>query len=75
MKTFQIISSAGLEIGIYRAETKADALDEMARDAGYKGYTDACKVLSVSADYDDFCGTVKEIEVNHWAGTIKEVET
>ena len=74
MKTYQIISRAGAEMGIYRAETKEDALKAMACDAGCKDYT-ACKTCSVCDDYDDFDGTIKEIEVNHWAGTIKEVET
>ena len=63
MKSFQIISSAGVEMGIYRANSKGEALEAMARDAGAKSYADACEVCSVSADYDSFDGTVKEIEV------------
>jgi hypothetical protein len=36
MTTYQITSSAGVDMGTYEGETAADALDAMARDAGYE---------------------------------------
>lgn len=34
----------GLDFGNYDGETPADALEALARDAGYASYDDACKV-------------------------------
>ena len=44
MQTFRITSSAGVDMGSYQGETAADALDAMARDAGYTDSQDAAKV-------------------------------
>lgn len=56
MKTYQIISSAGVEMGIYHGETESDALEAMAFDAGYESFYAAETV-------GKFEGTVKEVEV------------
>ena len=54
MKSFQIISSAGVEMGIYRAISKGEALEMMALDAGYNSY-DAAETVA------KFEGTIKEL--------------
>lgn len=42
-KTYEIESKAsGLVLGRYDGETEQDALDAMARDAGYADHEDAC---------------------------------
>jgi hypothetical protein len=41
MTMWQVTSSAGVDMGVYEGETPADALDAMARDAGYKSQADA----------------------------------
>lgn len=56
MKSYKITSSAGIEMGTYEGEMVADALDAMARDAGYASAADA------AATTGDFDGTVTEIE-------------
>lgn len=53
MTMWQITSSAGVDMGIYEAETAADALDAMARDAGYKSQADAAEQVGA------FDGTVE----------------
>lgn len=35
---------SGVEIGLYEGNTEAEALDAMARDAGYSDYTECCEV-------------------------------
>lgn len=44
MAKWQITSGAGADLGIYEGETKEDALDAMARDAGYANNAEATKV-------------------------------
>jgi len=38
---YRIVSSAGVELGTYEGETEREALDAMARDAGYASQADA----------------------------------
>ena len=49
-KKFHIESTAGVDMGVYEGETEAEALDAMARDAGYADYADACDVTGGSRD-------------------------
>lgn len=46
MSSYKITSGAGIELGTYVGATKKDALDAMARDAGYRDHADACDVTS-----------------------------
>jgi hypothetical protein len=55
MSYFQIISSAGVDMGIYEGTSPDDALDAMARDAGYRDAADAAEVVG------PFEGTVVEV--------------
>jgi RecB family endonuclease NucS len=51
MAHFQIGNRySGKILGIYEAETAADALDVMARDAGYASYAAACEVTQSGDD-------------------------
>lgn len=44
-KRYQIENTkSGLILGTYEAETEAEALDAMARDAGYADYQAACEI-------------------------------
>ena len=38
------IHSAYVDMGIYEGDTEEDALDAMARDAGYEDFARACEV-------------------------------
>ena len=40
-KAYRIVSSAGQSLGIYLADSPADALDQLAKDAGYLDQRDA----------------------------------
>jgi hypothetical protein len=50
-------SRSGMVLGVYEGTSRDDALDTMARDAGYEDYFDACES---GFDGDDL--TVTEIE-------------
>ena len=53
MLKFTISNPAtGVTLGTYEAATKRDALDAMARDAGYKSFADACEVTGDDPDRD-----------------------
>jgi hypothetical protein len=57
MAAWQITSSAGVDLGTYEGETETDALDAMARDAGYESQADA-NARGVAA----FDGVVREVQ-------------
>lgn len=43
LKHFKICNRiSGADLGVYSGETSGDALNAMARDAGYRDYADAC---------------------------------
>jgi len=50
MTTYMITSSAGLNMGIFTAETPRDALDMLARDAGWDSHQKACAVCEDDPD-------------------------
>ena len=53
MSTFRISNqTSGLELGLYEGRDAADALDEMARDAGYTSYAESV-LISVSSEASD----------------------
>lgn len=56
MTHYQITSSAGVDMGIYEGSTPAEALDAMARDAGYRDQADAAEQVGA------FAGTVAAVE-------------
>jgi hypothetical protein len=56
MKTYKIISSAGVNMGTFEGATEAEALDAMARDAGYRDSAEAAEVAG------PFEGTVEAVE-------------
>jgi hypothetical protein len=44
-KKYQIENrQSGVVLGTYEGESEAEALDAMARDAGYDSYEDSCRV-------------------------------
>lgn len=48
MRRYRIINTvSGVDLGIYEGETEAEALDLMAREAGYGDHADACKAAPV----------------------------
>jgi hypothetical protein len=53
MKSYKIVSSAGVDMGTYEADSEDGALDAMARDAGYRDQADA------EAQFGPFDGTVE----------------
>lgn len=57
MNTYRIVSSMGCDFGTYEAESKEEALDKLARDAGYMSNKHAEDVCNAPFD-----GTVTEVQ-------------
>ena len=57
MTTYQITSSAGVDMGVYAGESPEAALDAMARDAGYPGGQADVAAQGIAP----FDGTVEEV--------------
>lgn len=47
-KSWRIVSSAGVDMGVFAGATAEEALDAMARDAGCESYADACRITGRS---------------------------
>ena len=58
MKHYDINSDGGVYLGRYIGDSEAEALDAMARDAGYDSQAEA------ATDAGPFSGTVHEVEVS-----------
>lgn len=56
LKTFEITSSAGVNLGTYAAKSPKEALNAMARDAGYESQAHAEKATG-----EAFSGKVTEV--------------
>lgn len=53
MTTYTITNKiSGAHLGEYDGETAVDALDAMARDAGYRDIDEACEVVGAEDDLD-----------------------
>jgi hypothetical protein len=51
MTTYTITNrTSGLVLGVYQGATEAEALDAMARDAGYRDFADASEVTGDESD-------------------------
>lgn len=57
MRKWKITSAAGVEMGVYEGETADEALDAMARGAGYESQADA-----VERGVASFKGKVRCVE-------------
>ena len=64
MKSFQITSSAGVDLGTYPGAEPIDALNALARDAGYADHVAACeKTGAHPADWTDTPSTFRRMPV------------
>jgi hypothetical protein len=52
MAQYRIESQQGMDMGIFEAESAREALDAMARDAGYASHEASCEVTG--SDPDDW---------------------
>jgi len=55
LRQWRVTSSAGVDLGVWSGATPADALDAMARDAGYENQADATAIAG------PFDGTVERV--------------
>lgn len=54
MNSYEIsCKSSGFCFGIYEGDTEIEALDKLARDAGYKNHKEACKAIGDDPDDPD----------------------
>lgn len=69
-KTFKITSTAGVDLGTYKAADEAAALDAMARDAGYADYAEA---QATASSLDDLIVEEVETEQRSYADLHKDL--
>lgn len=60
MNHYQIISRQGVDMGTFEAETPEDALEALAREAGYESHEAVCHLLD--ADPTDWTTSVSRFQ-------------